>query len=854
MVMETYYRKRPKKTNHQPNVSCQKEAEEVSITATEPPSPVLGRLPPGPPPPRSSDHRALLFNGRDDDGDKQNNFKAGFLYEIDPKHLPPRTPVQLRSIRVAMVCEKTEINVAVRFPSKESLKAFFIYSKKETHPTLDEKFVMGIALANKVLVNLVTAQTFSEQKNLESFWLIDSSAAEYLYKDNNNNRVTHMKGADSGLSDSLKLNGVVRWGVRRQVKYLGRHMEIDNHGGSGQTTLPSFIDEMDGSNLELEAVCDDEKKNRDDEIGEEEEKDDGDDDEEEEDEDEDEEIIGDDQENEEEEKDKIIKRGSNMDLKRKRYHFRNICVKKPKRENVDQIKKQKNNKKPGIKKNKCRARFNKQEIILRNPKDRWSAERYKMAEENLFNVMKSKEATAEKPILRPQLRVEARKMIGDTGLLDHLLKHMAGKIAPGSDKRFRRRHNPDGAMEYWLENADLVSIRKSAGVTDPYWVPPPGWRPGDSPTQDPICARELKILKDSFNKMESDFMAIKVQLEDEVGKLRREVNELAASERKQEKENNQAITVVGSKTTRSDINQSLDQLAILLGSSNIDTDSAYVPVERYKKQLMAISDFVKEIEEKLEQSTARKEEPSLMVQKDTLSTKEKNSKQQQVHKVFMGPTTGKTTSETGKSIQNSEQLNVAAEKAAKIERMKSGFRICKPHGTFLWPNMVKDNNYINITNNSSSSGSNQVMVQVEVPTPPSVNSSTAALAQPPHHLLVKPLAEKRAVKVTVSTNYNHEDDAQNYSSNYATALVNLKNAPPKLNAMPVSQASPNTSTSPWEINPYYEARKVIMGLGGAYVDTKENNTSSLTCEVVDNKWLALSTLYDASDDFATTHG
>lgn len=125
--------------------------------------------------------------------------------------------------------------------------------------------------------------------------------------------------------------------------------------------------------------------------------------------------------------------------------------------------------------------------------------RYKLAEKNLLVVMKQKGATAENPILRPQLRAEARKLIGDTGLLDHLLKHMAGKIAPGGEERFRRRHNPDGAMEYWLESADLVNIRKEAGVTDPYWVPPLGWKPGDSPTQDPICARELKLLRDDIS-------------------------------------------------------------------------------------------------------------------------------------------------------------------------------------------------------------------------------------------------------------------------------------------------------------------------------------------------------------------
>lgn len=119
----------------------------------------------------------------------------------------------------------------------------------------------------------------------------------------------------------------------------------------------------------------------------------------------------------------------------------------------------------------------------------------------MLKILKEKGAGPGNPILRPDLRSEARKMIGDTGLLDHLLKHMAGKLAPGGKERFRRRHNPEGAMEYWLENADLIEIRKQAGVEDPYWVPPPGWQPGDCPNQDPVCGMQLKELKDQVAHM-----------------------------------------------------------------------------------------------------------------------------------------------------------------------------------------------------------------------------------------------------------------------------------------------------------------------------------------------------------------
>ncbi len=119
----------------------------------------------------------------------------------------------------------------------------------------------------------------------------------------------------------------------------------------------------------------------------------------------------------------------------------------------------------------------------------------------MLKIMKAKAAVFGNAMLRPALRTEARKLIGDTGLLDHLLKHMAGQLAPGGAERFRRRHNAEGAMEYWLESADLVNIRKEAGIQDPYWIPPPGWKPGDDPSQDGISARELRELKEEISNL-----------------------------------------------------------------------------------------------------------------------------------------------------------------------------------------------------------------------------------------------------------------------------------------------------------------------------------------------------------------
>ncbi|KAG9155403.1 hypothetical protein Leryth_009842 [Lithospermum erythrorhizon] len=146
------------------------------------------------------------------------------------------------------------------------------------------------------------------------------------------------------------------------------------------------------------------------------------------------------------------------------------------------VKRKRNNIRESVRKTK-KVKLGKQ---IKNPKDRWSAERYKSAEKSLWEVMKANGAVADNPIMRPALRVEARKKIGDTGLLDHLLKHMAGKVTPCGKDRFRRRHNPEGQMVFWLESADLCSIRKQAGVNDPYWIPPPGWELGDSVTKIPF--------------------------------------------------------------------------------------------------------------------------------------------------------------------------------------------------------------------------------------------------------------------------------------------------------------------------------------------------------------------------------
>lgn len=76
-------------------------------------------------------------------------------------------------------------------------------------PELDDKFVMGKMLAEKVLFRRVPSRELDERKNSEDFWQLISC-----------------NKAGSCLLE-LKCNGMARWGVRSQVKFANRHMETN---------------------------------------------------------------------------------------------------------------------------------------------------------------------------------------------------------------------------------------------------------------------------------------------------------------------------------------------------------------------------------------------------------------------------------------------------------------------------------------------------------------------------------------------------------------------------------------------------------------------------------------------------
>uniref|UniRef100_A0A1J3ITT7 Protein DYAD n=1 Tax=Noccaea caerulescens TaxID=107243 RepID=A0A1J3ITT7_NOCCA len=132
---------------------------------------------------------------------------------------------------------------------------------------------------------------------------------------------------------------------------------------------------------------------------------------------------------------------------------------------------------------------------------RWNNERIDFAEKTLVEVLKEKGASFESPVPRHELRSISRKKIGDTGLLDHLLKHVDGNVTPDGADRFRRCYNTEGTMEYWLETADLVKIKRESGIPDPSWVPPSWWKIQNATHESSSVSSKLK---EEIEQMKSD--------------------------------------------------------------------------------------------------------------------------------------------------------------------------------------------------------------------------------------------------------------------------------------------------------------------------------------------------------------
>ncbi|CAI0377883.1 unnamed protein product [Linum tenue] len=315
--------------------------------------------------------------------------------------LPNRSPDQLKSVRVVMVNEKTRMRVSLRYPSIYSIRAYLndgsgCSGPEVKHiPMLDEKCIIGAEVAGEALYRRILPDEVAKKKWDWNFWAVPSVASQNFSNLRlNGSPSTKYDGGKALLLSELKTTGIVNWGQRRKVRFMGRHVEdkeepSDSIGGD---------DKEDGSEEEEEqsdpAISKEECEEEEEEI---------------------EQVIV-----------KAKSRECRENLKRKKNQLPSSTIQLRKRA------------KQGKNKSQIVVYRQTKKKVVKNTIDRWSAERYQLAEVNMLKIMKEEKAGFGNRMLRPVLRAKARRLIGDTGLLDHLLKHMAGKVEPGGEERFRR--------------------------------------------------------------------------------------------------------------------------------------------------------------------------------------------------------------------------------------------------------------------------------------------------------------------------------------------------------------------------------------------------------------------------------
>nr|CAB3498721.1 unnamed protein product [Digitaria exilis] len=523
-----------------------------------------------------------------------------------------------------IVTECTNLDVTVKFPSLQALRSFFSsYPTSGTVPELDERFVMSSNHAARILRRQVAEEEVDGEVHQDSFWLVKPGlydfAASRQAPPPAPPAAKMAPVTNSCLLTTLKCDGA-GWGMRRRVRYIGRHRD----------EAPKEVG-VDGYDTEV-SVREDQQRLATLEV-----------------------------------------KRSERNCKRKR--VAEGSSKNKRRDEGKTNHKVKGGSKKSSKKEKKRTVESK-DGDPRHGKDRWSAERYAAAERSLLDIMRSRGARSGAPVMRQVLREEARKHIGDTGLLDHLLKHMAGRVPEGSAHRFRRRHNADGAMEYWLEPAELAEVRRQAGVSDPYWVPPPGWKPGDDVS---LVAGDL-LVKRHVEELIEEVNGVKRQMEQLVSKdgdfdaeraycsLKEKCQSVVRANEKLEK---QVFSLKGMCENVVQMNSALKK-----------------EVLSFKEKYEHVADKNDKLEEQINSLSS-----SFLSFKDQLVLALKTETARQMG-LAPSDENQEDAPRTAVYLASSDQMTSRADSTViqgvpdRPTRKKSSFRVCKPQGTFLWPSMA----------------------------------------------------------------------------------------------------------------------------------------------------------------------
>lgn len=124
------------------------------------------------------------------------------------------------------VSEKDEVNVSLRYPSVYSLRTHFRdceNSNGKELPGLNEKYIMSSNVAGDVLYRRIPATEFADRRNSWSFWTAPSENTERDQSSASGGVVNNAASKKGICWSELKFTGMVQWGSRRQVQYIGRH-------------------------------------------------------------------------------------------------------------------------------------------------------------------------------------------------------------------------------------------------------------------------------------------------------------------------------------------------------------------------------------------------------------------------------------------------------------------------------------------------------------------------------------------------------------------------------------------------------------------------------------------------------
>uniref|UniRef100_A0A453LPY7 Uncharacterized protein n=1 Tax=Aegilops tauschii subsp. strangulata TaxID=200361 RepID=A0A453LPY7_AEGTS len=181
---------------------------------------------------------------------------AGGFYEIDHDMLPPKSPIHLKSIRVVKVSEYTSHDITVSFPSLLALRSFFSsFRVPSSGPELDERFVMSSNHAARILRHRVAEQELEGEMHQDSFWLVNpcvfdfsassgpATAQDALSSPEAPPAPPKAPAVSSCLLATLKCDGA-GWGVRRRVRYIGRHREVAKEASIGGYETEASVKEL----------------------------------------------------------------------------------------------------------------------------------------------------------------------------------------------------------------------------------------------------------------------------------------------------------------------------------------------------------------------------------------------------------------------------------------------------------------------------------------------------------------------------------------------------------------------------------------------------------------------------------